>query len=47
MLLTLTQINQYHKDSCLVIKNLCSEPGVEKLYRVALEGNAIKNMHWT
>ena len=42
MLLTLTQINRYHKDDCLVIKNFCSKAGVEKLYHVALEDNAMK-----
>ncbi len=42
MLLTQPQIEQYHKDGYLVIKNFCSKPEVDKLYNVALQDNAMK-----
>ena len=42
MLLTQAQINQYHKDGYLVIKNFCCKPEVDKLYNVALRDNAMK-----
>ena len=42
MLITSSQINQYHKDGYLVIKNFCSKPEVDKLYNVALQDNAMK-----
>ena len=42
MLLTQPQIDQYHKDGYLVIKNFCSKPEVDKLYNVALQDNAMK-----
>ena len=37
------QINAYHKDGFLLIKNFCSKEEINKLYTTALEDNAMKN----
>lgn len=42
MLITQTQIDQYHKDGYLVLKNFCSKAEIDKLYSVALQDDAMK-----
>ncbi len=37
------QVNAYHKDGFLLIKNFCSKEETNKLYATALEDNAMRN----
>src|SRR6476661_2811259 len=41
-MLTPAQINQYHLDGYLVIKNFCSQQEIDKLYQTALQDDAMR-----
>ncbi len=41
-MLTTAQINQYHVDGYLVIKNFCNRQEIAKLYNVALQDDAMR-----
>ena len=41
-MLTPAQINQYHLDGYLLIKNFCSQQEIDKLYNVALQDDAMR-----
>lgn len=40
--LTPAQIEQYHRDGYLIVKNFCSEAEIERLYTTALEDDAMR-----
>jgi len=40
--LSTDQINSYHQDGYIIIKKLCSDEEVDKLYHIALEDDAIR-----
>ena len=42
-MLTQSQIKQYHQDGYLVLKNFCSTQEIDRLYKVAIEDNAMRN----
>ena len=41
--LTDEQVQLYHQQGYLVVKNFCSKAEIDKLYNTALEDNAMKN----
>src|SRR5450631_720917 len=41
--LTEKQVDLYHQQGYLVVKNFCSQPEINKLYKTALEDSAMKN----
>lgn len=40
--LTAEQVNLFHKDGFVIVKNFCSEAETDKLYRTALEDDAMR-----
>ena len=41
--LTPTQVEQYNRDGYLIVKNFCSAAEINKLYKTALDDNAMRN----
>ena len=41
--LSLEQIEAYHRDGYVIVRNFCSQQEVDKLYSTALQDNAMAN----